>query len=130
MARNVPFTEEEVAKLCAAVRMSVQKFTVGTATDTDWNELVRAANVTVVRGEGISPEVIECGKQAQKALLLVYSRYKKLLKWGVNATELQDILAMVDVHDQLVQLSLPGQMLDAMQEAQHRVRIGNTVVFT
>lgn len=128
LAGHIPFTEEEVIKHSAPIRMSLQRFTIGTADETDWNTMVHVANVVTLRGEKIAKEVLECGRDAQKAALSIYERYKKTLKWGVNHEDLSRLVDAIDLHEQMLRLSLPRLMIEAMEETHRRVAAGKVVV--
>lgn len=128
IAENMAFEEHEVIALSLPNKMSVQKFTLGTANEDDWNKLAHVSNVCALRGKSIDPQVLKCGQDGQKAVINIYERYKRTLKWGVNHQDLQALIEVVDVYEQLLRLSLPSQMLAAIAETSKQIREGNVIV--
>lgn len=128
LAGHIPLTEEELIKHSTPIRMSLQRFTIGTADEADWNTMAHVANVVTIRGEKIAKDVLECGRDAQKAVLSIYERFKKIMKWEVNHEELSRLVDAIDLHEQLMRLSLPRLMIEAAEETHRRVADGKVVV--
>lgn len=123
-----PFTESEIVSISAPLRMSLQKFTIGSANDVDWNTLAHVANVVTLRGAKIAQEVLNCGQSAQKAVLTILERYKVSTVWDITPEELSSLSEAMDVHEQMLRLSQPKLMLEALKETNRRVEEGRVVV--
>jgi hypothetical protein len=126
-ARVSPFTPDEMARLSIPVRMSWSAMCDGTGDDEDFHTLAATANVCLICAEGISPEVVEAVKAAQTALMEMLGRNERTGKWGVDYQTREHIPVLLDVYEQLLELSTPLQMQKAMTETIKRMNEGQTL---
>ena len=127
MANHVPFTAAEQAKLNLPVRQALQSLRDGEGNDVHWNTLAAVVNVCLLRGERIAPEVVQLAKDGQAAVLDVLGRFQRTGAWGVTHANLVDLEACIDLHEQLIALSTPQQMLHAMRDTLARMQAGHVI---
>lgn len=118
------FTPDEQHHLGVPLRMAFERLRTGSGNEADWNELAAAANITMVRSEEIDPLCVETARRAQHALLRAKDRYTRLGVMGLDGQALTDIPLMLDLHEQLVELSTPLQMQMAIRESYARMNRG------
>lgn len=121
MGMQQSFTPAEQTQLNLPVRESLQSFRDGTATDVHWHTLAAITNVCFVRGESIAPEVVEVAKEGQEAILSVLDRFRRTGKWGLSHDDLTRLEVCIDLHEQMVELSTPAQMLKAFRDVIYRI---------
>lgn len=122
-----PFTPGEVAELQLPPRVALESMRTGRGSEMDFSTLACVANNTLVCAETIHPDCVEVAKVGQDALMTVLDRHNRLGKWGLDAQALQDLLAVLDLHDQLLTLYTPLQMQNAMKETMRRMAAGDTL---
>ena len=127
MSKQVPFTPGEQASLNLPVREALQSLRDGTADDHHWNTLAAIVNVCLLRGESIAPEVVQVAKDGQAAVLDVMDRFQRTGRWGVTHENLVDLEACIDLHEQLIALSTPAQMMQAMRDTLARMNAEHVI---
>lgn len=125
MSMQQPFTQSEQIKLNLPVREALQSMRDGTGTDVHWNTLAAITNVCLLRGERIAPEVVDVAKDSQMAVLSIKARFDRTGKWGVSHDDLVQLEACIDLHEQLIELSTPGQILQAFRDVLARMNAGH-----
>jgi hypothetical protein len=125
IARLEPFTSAELLALQTPVRVAFESLRTGSGTEPDFHTLAAAVNTSLIRSEAIDPLCVETCQRAQAALLGMLGRFKRLGAWGVDHHALQDIPPALDLHEQLLELSTPLQMANAMQETLQRMNDGH-----
>jgi hypothetical protein len=125
MNRFQAFTPVELVTLQTPVRVAFESLRTGRGEEADFHTLAAVVNVALIRSESIDQLCVETCQRAQDALMAVLSRSKRLGKWGLDAAGLQDIPPAMDLHEQLLELSTPHQMQQAMQETLRRMRTGH-----
>lgn len=125
MNRIQLFTPVELVKLQTPVRVAFESLRTGRGDESDFRTLACIVNVALIRSESIDQLCVETCQRAQDALMSVLARSKRLGKWGLDAAGLQDIPPAMDLHEQLIELSTPLQMQQAMQETLNRMRSGH-----
>lgn len=128
LAGLADFTEAEILKMSLPIRTCLQKFVIGTADEADWNTLAHVANVVVLCGEKIAEEVKECGKEAQKSVLRILHNFKVQNVWSISDDDMAAMAAAVDVHEQLLRLCKPRDILWAVDESHRRSMNGKVVI--
>ena len=118
--RLEPFNAEELLRLELPIRISYQALCTGSATESDFYDLVAAANATMVRAESVGAECLQIAIDAQAALSSVYARFERLGKWGFAAEEMHAVGFGIELHEQFVRNSTPEQMVRAMREVLRR----------
>ena len=126
MGMQQPFTRAEQTTLNLPVREALQSLRDGTGTDEHWNTLAAVVNVCLLRGERIAPEVVGVAKDGQAAVLDVLARHQRTGKWGVSHDDLSRIDPCIDLHEQLIELSTPAQMMQAFRDTLARMNTGHT----
>jgi hypothetical protein len=91
MGMQQAFTPAEQVKLNLPVREALQSMRDGDGNDTHWNTLAAVVNVCLLRGERIAPEVTQCAKDGQLAVLSIKDRDATFHKLSVEAQRLNDI---------------------------------------
>lgn len=125
MARLEPFTPSELLALQTPVRVAFEALRTGSGTEPDFHTLAAAVNTALIRSEAIDPLCVETCQRAQAALLGMLGRFNRVGKWGVDHHALQDIPPALDLHEQLLELSTPLQMMTAMRETLARMQQGH-----
>lgn len=132
---NVDFTPQEQAQLSLPIHLALEALRRGQATAEDFDGLAVVANVCLIRAEHIDKAARKAGRlhseadlmvpviqRAQDALLTLKARALRTGRLVPTGPELQEIATVVDIHDQLLALSTPRQMQQAMREVLARVR--------
>jgi hypothetical protein len=119
-----PFTAQEVAALTLPPAMAYEAITKGLGQEDDFDTLAAVINVSMVRCETIGQQGVELCQQAQESLMHMRARHTRTGRWGVDAAARENIPAALDLHEQLLQLSGPRQMREALQEVLRRCESG------
>lgn len=113
IAETELFSEQERTNLTLPNRVSFQLLLNGEAEALDIGRLVDHMNVALVRSWGTEMQPI--AQRAVDALRRCYERYERLGKWGLDGPARADIEQGLELHEELVRLSTPKQMLDAVR---------------
>jgi len=127
IARVQPFTPEEILRLTIPGRVAFEALRSGSGTEGDWHTLAALANVAMVAGERIDQRCVDCAQAAQAALMRALDRGHRLGRWLLDGQGLQDIPAVLDLYDQLVELCTPIQMHAAYLEVLRRAEGGEWI---
>ncbi len=127
MNRLQPFTDDELRTLALPVRVAFESLRAGRGTEGDFHTLAAAINTALMRSESIDPLCEQTCITAQAALMRVLDRHQRTGLWGLDGLALQDIPLAIDLHEQLLQLSTPLQMQQAMQETLRRMQAGQVL---
>lgn len=127
MNKIQPFTPDELTKLKTPVREAFERMRCGTGEEDHFHTLAAVVNVSLIRSESIDPFCVETCQRAQAALMAMRGRFQRLGKWGFDSAALQDLPPVIDLHEQLLQMSTPLQMADAMQITINRMESGQTL---
>ena len=90
-----------------------------------WNTLAAITNVCLLRGERIAPDVVAVAKDGQAAVLRILDRHQRTGKWGVSHDDIVSLDACIDLHEQLIELSTPAQMMQAFRDVISRMNAGH-----
>lgn len=121
--RLEPFTPDELLRLELPIRMSFEALRNGTGIEQDFHDLAAAINCTLVRSESIDPLCEATAIAARDALLRTWERHTRTGRWGFDGPALLAVEAGIDLHEQLIRLSTPEQMVRAMREVIARGRV-------
>lgn len=121
------FSEEEAAQLANAARMGWHRLTTGSGTQSDYDDVGIALNITAVLCQPIGEEAFAVVEQAQHALVEMRSRYDRLGRFGASAAEMRDVPAGLDLHDQLLKLINPLQYAKAIGECRVNILARNVI---
>lgn len=124
VGRQQEFTQAERSGLNLPVRIAYERTRTGAAIDGDFDTMAAAVNVALVCAERINPFVEQACIEARDALMRLHARHARTHAWGFDGPGLQQVLAAIDVYEQLTQLLKAGQLEDALAECMRRMRIG------
>lgn len=116
-----PFTEAEKTKLSLPVRMAYEALRTGKADEGDFDTLAVVVNTCLIRAEQISPALVDRVIEAQDAMMRIKERHLRTGRMGLDAQAMADLLPILDLHEQLIDLSTPAQMRDALLEVMARI---------
>lgn len=119
-----PFDDSELLSLSLPPRVAFESIKSGRGTQGDFDTLAVVVNVSLVRCESIGAEGVELCKEGQDALMEAQARFQSTKRWGFDYKGLQCIPAVIDLHEQLLELSTPRQMMAAMREVMRRMNAG------
>ena len=120
MARIQPFTPEERTRLELPIRVSFEALKTGVATPQDFHDIHAAINVAFVRAESIDPVAESAARTAQEAMIRTWERYLRVGKLGLDGPAMSEIEVGIDLHEQLVKLSTPIELVNAAKEVIRR----------
>lgn len=118
--RRQEYTPEELVRLKLPIRAAYDELKAGRGTQQHWADLSVAVNTALIRAEGISPLMVEPMLAARDALERMRERYMRTARWGFDGPAIDQVLYGVELHEQLLDLSTPQQMLEAGREARRR----------
>lgn len=119
-----PFTASEYTMLALPPREAFDALKAARASAEDFDTLACVANVALVRCEKIGPEAVQVAKEGQQALMRIKARHTRTGKWGMNHQDITDLLGVIELHEQLIELSSPQDMTDAYIEVIRRMEHG------
>jgi len=114
--RLEPFSPSELMRLELPVRMSFQSLKSGTGTEQDFHDLAVVINVTIIRSREIDPLCERTADAASDALMRMWNRHQTTGKWGFDGPALAEVEAAIDLHEQIIRLSTPLQMVRALEQ--------------
>jgi hypothetical protein len=120
MERIQPFTPDELLKLELPIRMAFEAIKTGRGTLQDISDIGVAINSAMVRAESLDPLCLQTAIAARDALLRCLHRHNATGKVGFDGPAIADVDLGIDLHEQLLRLSTPLQMADALREVQRR----------
>ena len=125
--RLEPFSPSELMRLELPIRMSFQALKSGTGSEQDFHDIAAVINVTIIRSQEIDPLCEKTANDASDAMMRMWYRHKTTGKWGFDGPALSEVEAAIELHEQLIRLSSPQQMMTAMEKViAIRVRSGAT----
>ena len=120
-----PFLSHELVALQTPGRMAWEAMRTGQGTWDDFNTLAQVVNVALVRAEDIDALAVDVAKRAQDALMAIRSRHDRCGKWGVDHVAMQDLPVCLNLYEQMLELSTPLQMAQAMRNTLARMNAGH-----
>lgn len=130
ISRLEPFTPAEQHQLSLPIRTAYERLRTGAGSAQDFHDLAGAINVTMVRCEAINPLAEVTAIDARDAMMRCWQRHLDTGKWGFDGPALQALPPAIDLHEQLLALSTPLQMAQAMQETIRRMEAGDVLQAT
>jgi len=122
--RLQPFTQAELMQLELPIRISFESLRNGTGAESDFHDLAAAINVTLVRCEQINPLAEQAAIDARDALMRSWHRWQTVGLWGFDGPALAQVEAGIYLHEQLIRMSTPEQMMQAGREVRRRGAMG------
>ena len=93
----------------------------------DFDTLAVVVNICLIRAEQIAPELVTRVIDAQDALMRIKERGQRTGRLGLDYQAMADLLPIIDLHEQLIDLSAPVQMRDALLEVMTRMNRGQVL---
>lgn len=126
LAMNRPLDAAQKADESIALRVSLEALRTGMADESAFHTITAAINVSLVLCEwGVGADYEADIKQAQAALLRVWTRSQKTGRWLFDGAGWQRVLHAVDLHEaQLASISR-REASEAMREVIRRIDQGN-----
>lgn len=119
-----PFDNVEQTALALPPWVAFESMRDGKGTENDYDVLAIVANVSMIMCEEIGHAGVEVCPDAQACLMGVKARHERTGRWGFDYLALQAIPAAIDLHEQLLALATPRQMMEAMREVMRRMNAG------
>lgn len=120
MSKIQPFTADELLRLELPIRMSFESLKAGSGTAQDFHDLAAAINTAMVRSEAVDPLCEVTAIAARDALMRVWHRHERTGRWGFDGPGLSEVEAGISLHEELIRLSTPIQMIEALREVVRR----------
>ena len=111
-----PFTTDELLRLELPIRISFEALKSGKGVESDFHDIAAAINATIVRSEQVDPLCEQTAIAARDALMRCWHRHERTGVWGFDGPALHEVEAGIDLHEQLIRMSTPLQMVQAMRE--------------
>lgn len=118
-----PYEEHELLADFNKLSLSYLRLRDGGADETDFNRVAVAINLAKVRAMDIDAILANQIEQAQDAMMRCKARKQKHDTYGYDGPGLQAMAYAMDAQEEIVKLSSPKQMLDAMAVMQKALRI-------
>lgn len=125
--RLEPFTPAELIELELPIRLAFDSIKNGRGTLQDISDIGAAINTTMVRAESISPKCVLAAIAARDALQRTLTRYHSTGRVGFDGPAIADVAVGIDLHEQMLRLSTPVQMADALREVMRRTAEQQTI---
>jgi hypothetical protein len=127
MNKLTPFNDIELLRLELPIRLSFEALRTGHGTESDFHDLAAAINTAMVRSEAVDPLCEQTAIAARDALMRCWHRHQRTGVWGFDGPALLEVEAGIDLHEQLIRLSTPLQMIEALRTVMQRGRCGEVV---
>ncbi len=127
IAHRTPMAGEHAAACSNEVRLAWHHLCHGSGTTAHFDAVATAMNVCLVRAETIGADAVEVAIRAQGAMVAMQQRYLRCARLGPDADALAHVPIALDLYDQLLQLSSPLQMRNALAESLDRIAAGHTL---
>ena len=125
--RIEPFSADELLRLELPIRLSFEALRTGQGKESDFHDLAAAINTAMVRSEKVDPLCEQTAIAARDALMRCWHRHQRTGAWGFDGPALLEVEAGIDLHEQLIRLSTPLQMIEALRTVMQRGRCGEVV---
>ena len=127
MNKLTPFNDIELLRLELPIRLAFEALRTGQGTESDFHDLAAAINTAMVRSEQVDPLCEQTAIAARDALMRCWHRHERTGVWGFDGPALLEVEAGIDLHEQLIRLSTPLQMIEALRTVMARGRCGEVV---
>ena len=122
LAANSEQPEANANRIMLTLRVAFEKLKTATEDDAQFDRLAAAINVGLIRAEAIdkrAEEVMLAGVQAMMSCACIYERHGR---YGFTGPDLLAMNDAMDLYENILRLSTPKQMLDALDVAAARMR--------
>lgn len=124
------FDAAEIVSVQTPVRMALQSLRDGAGLEEDFHTVAAAVNISLVRSESIGAECVAHCQAAQAALMRVLDRKATTDRWGLDGPARDELHLALDLYEQILELSTPAQMADAMLTVARRMDEGHVFLPT
>ena len=121
------FDENLQVDLTLPIRIVVDAFLDSRANEDDWHTLALVSNVCLVLSEHINQDIETEVKKCQAALLRIRDRYRKNKSLTLDADGRQRVLYIAELYEELVKVTVPETLKNALNEVNRRMKIGQTL---
>lgn len=128
ISEHIPFDQQEITKLAVPPRLAIEAIRYGKGTESDFDTLACIVNVCLIRTEqigGDKTDAMAVCHDAMEALMKMKERAQRTGKIGFGIGEMDALVPALDLHEQLIELSTPKQMMDALRQVLHRIQTGH-----
>lgn len=125
-----PFSASEIVNVQTPARMALQSLRDGSGIEEDFHTVAAAVNIALVRSEAIDAECVEHCQTAQAALMRVLDRKASTGRWGLDGPARDEIHLALDLYEQILALSTPAKMAEAMLTVASRMDEGHVFLPT
>jgi hypothetical protein len=108
-------------KVMALVRTACDKLKDGTAGAEHFDRVAGAFNVGLIRAESIDPLVVETMNAGIAAMQRCDAIWQRHRKYGFHGPDLEPLEDAMGLYEQILRLSTPRMMEDAVVEAARRM---------
>lgn len=108
-------------KVMGLVRTACDRLKDGSANAADYDRVAAAFNVALIRAESIDPLVVETMNAGIAALLRCDAIWQRHRKYGFHGPDLEPLEDAMGLYEQILRLSTPRMMEDAVVEAARRM---------
>jgi hypothetical protein len=115
--RSAPYNAAELDDKKQPIRASYAALKSGTGTEVDFENLDIAICTTLVRSRSIDELCVITATVARDALERTWARYQRTGRFGFDGPALASVQDAIELHEQLLDLSTPKQMMDAARAA-------------
>ena len=122
LAANAEQPTENADRIMLALRMAFEKLKGGTKDHEAFDRLAAAINVGLIRAEQIDPLAAETMVRGVSAMVSCDGIAQRHGRYGFTGPDLLDLGDALDLYEQILRLSTPKQMLDALDVAAARMR--------
>jgi len=122
-----PFDQNLQVDLTLPIRIVVDAFLDSRASEDDWHTLALVSNVCLVLSEHINQDIEAEVKKCQAALLRIRDRYRKNKSLTLDADGRQRVLYIAELYEELVKVTVPETLKNALNEVNRRMKIGQTL---
>lgn len=122
LAANSEQPEANANRIMLTLRVAFEKLKIGTEDHSQFDRLAAAINVGLIRAEAIDKqpeEVMLSGVQAMMSCACICERHGH---YGFTGPDLLAVNDALDLYENILRLSTPKQMLDALDAAAARMR--------
>jgi hypothetical protein len=122
LAANSEQPEANANRIMLTLRVAFEKLKSGTEDHDQFDRLAAAINVGLIRAEPIDPlaeKTMAAGVQAMMACGCIFERHGR---YGFTGPDLLAMNDALDLYENILRLSTPKQMLDALDVAAARMR--------
>lgn len=122
MSASQPFTPDERLRLSIPILTAYQRLLDGVAQESDFHTMGIVINVCGVIASDIHPQIRAQIESAATALACVWDRYEQTGEFTLDDEAKGTLPAIIELHDQLLELCQPRQLIEAMDTANQRSR--------